>query len=118
MKLFTKAQALELAANGRRSEAASIEGDLFDPPPVVKLFNPVGAGTWLISESDTQDPDILFGLCDLGVGCPELGSVRASELSSYRGPLGLGIERDRHFCPEHALSWYADQARDKGHITV
>jgi len=118
MKLFTKAQAQELAANGRRSEAASREGDTFDPVPVVKLFNPVGAGTWLISESDPQDRDILFGLCDLGVGCPELGSVRASELSSYCGPLGLGIERDRHFTPSHPLSWYADQARQKGYITA
>ncbi|TIS18332.1 MAG: DUF2958 domain-containing protein [Mesorhizobium sp.] len=30
-----------------------------------------------------------FGLCDLGLGCPEIGSVSLSELSSLRGQRGL-----------------------------
>ncbi len=41
--------------------------------PVVKLFTPDAAATWLISEADPDDPDRLFGLCDLGLGYPELG---------------------------------------------
>ena len=46
--------------------------------PVVKLFNPVGGGTWLLSEMDEQG--IAFGLCDLGMGEPELGYVAIQEL--------------------------------------
>jgi hypothetical protein len=62
-----------LAAN-----AADPDGD---PVPVLKLFNPVGPGTWPITEL-APDGDTLFGLCDLGMGCPELGSVSLRELSS------------------------------------
>lgn len=56
---------------------------------VVKVFNPLGAATWLISEL-VADGDALFGLADLGFGCPELASVSLAELSSVRLPLGLG----------------------------
>ena len=52
-----------------------------------------------LTEIDPEDPDIAFGLCDLGMGCPELGSVSLSELESVRGKLGLPIERDLHFTP-------------------
>jgi hypothetical protein len=65
--------------------------------PVVKLFTPWGGATWLLSELDPEDEDIAFGLCDLGFGCPELGSVSLSELEAVRGPGGLAIERDLHF---------------------
>ena len=36
-------------------------------------------------------------LCDLGMGFPEFGTVRISELESFRGEFGLGIERDLAF---------------------
>ena len=39
---------------------------------MVKLFNPLGAATWMATELD-EDGDTLFGLADLGFGCPELG---------------------------------------------
>jgi hypothetical protein len=43
------------------------------------------------------DGGLAFGLCDLGMGCPELGYVSVMELQSVRGKLGLPVERDRHF---------------------
>ena len=76
----------------------------FDFLPVVKLFTPDAGCTWLLTEIDPEDPDIAFGLCDLGMGCPELGSVSLSELESVRGRLGLPIERDLHFTPTKTLS--------------
>lgn len=87
-----------------------------DHVPVVKLFNPCGAATWLITEM-MPDGDTLFGLCDLGIGCPELGYVSLAELESVRGPLGLGIERDLHFVARFPLSVYAEAARIAGRIT-
>ena len=73
MKLLTEAQRTKLLANGTRRGA--------DHAPVVKWFNPCGAGTWLLSELDPEYPDECgFGLADLGFGTP-----------------GLGIERDIHF---------------------
>ncbi len=98
---------------GQFGKTASAEG-----LPLVKLFMPDGAGTWLLSETDPDDPDIAFGLCDLGFGCPELGSVRLSELAAARGGLGLPIERDLHFRARHRLTTYADQARAAGRIVA
>lgn len=113
MKLITDAQRAALLANGTASEAS--EGGL-DHEPVVKLFTPWAGATWLLSELYPGDPDIAFGLCDLGVGCPELGIVRVSEIASLRGPGGLTVERDRHFTPDRGLSAYATLARQHGSI--
>jgi len=119
MILFTSSILQKLAANGRENARRIAEdemtGDMF---PVVKLFQPDGAGTWLLSETDPEEPDIAFGLCDLGFGCPELGSVRISELKAVRGPLGLALERDMFFGAKHRLSIYADKARQAGQIVA
>jgi hypothetical protein len=87
-----------------------------DHAPVVKLFDPTGAATWLITEMCPEDTDILFGLCDLGMGCPELGYVSLGELESVTGRFGLGIERDLYFEARHPLSVYAEAARQSGSI--
>ncbi|ADZ69108.1 DUF2958 domain-containing protein [Polymorphum gilvum] len=115
--LLTDGQRARMRAKGREN-AARIEddGDTHDFWPVVKLFCPWGAATWLLSELDPEDEDIAFGLCDLGMGSPELGSVRLSELAAIRGPGGLTIERDQHFTPNKSLTAYADEARQHGFI--
>jgi hypothetical protein len=92
--------------------------DEHDHPPLIKFFTPDGAATWLISEVDPDDPDRLFGLCDPGLGFPELGYVSVTELASVRGPLGLPVERDLHFVGDKPLSAYADEARLKGRIVA
>lgn len=89
-----------------------------DGPPIVKLFTPDGAATWLISEVDPDDPDRLFGLCDLGLGFPELGYVSLAEILSVRGRLGLPVERDLHFVADKPLSVYAEEARKQGRIVA
>lgn len=61
---------------------------------------------------------ILFGLCDLGMGFPELGSVRLSELESVKGRLGLGIERDLYFTARYPLSVYTEAASDADTIVT
>jgi len=107
MLLLTLHQRSQLLANGQNRG---------DHVPVVKFFSPVGAATWLLSELD-EDGDILFGLADLGFGCPELGSVSLSEIAAVTLPLGLSIERDLHFEGRFPLSIYADAARILGRIT-
>lgn len=78
--------------------------------PLVKLFDPCGAATWLIASME-QDGDTLFGLCDLGLGFPELGYVSLRDLETYSGPYGIGLERDLWFTPAKSLDDYADEAR-------
>ena len=83
-----------------------------DPVPLVKLFNPLGAATWLATELD-EDGDTLFGLADLGFGCPELGCFSLSEIAAIRLPFGLRIERDLGFEGLVPLSDWADWARGR-----
>ncbi|MGJ8641725.1 MAG: DUF2958 domain-containing protein [Opitutaceae bacterium] len=110
MKLFTKQQFEQLLQNGKNRDQ--------DHNPVVKLFTPDANCTWLLSEIDPEEPDIAFGLCDLGMGCPELGSVLVSELSSVRGALGLPVERDMHFEAKYPMSVYAYASRLRSQITT
>src|SRR5882757_1660410 len=110
MNLLTDDLRVKLINNG------AIPDD--DHAPVVKFFNPIGAATWLIGEAVPEEPDILFGLCDLGMGEPELGGVRLSELAGVKLAFGLGIERDLHFAARYPLSVYADAARHQGAITT
>ncbi len=83
-----------------------------------KLFDPCGAGTWLLTEIEPDDPDIAWGLCDLGMGCPEFGTMSLAELAAIRGRLGLGIERDLHFAADRPISAYIAEATRLGHIQV
>ncbi len=109
MNLLTKAQLEQLLANGRNRDQ--------DHRPVVKLFTPDANCTWLVSEIDPEEPEIAFGLCDLGQGFPELGCVSLAELRCLRGNLGLPVERDLSFTAEHPMSVYAEAARQAEAIT-
>jgi hypothetical protein len=119
MKLLTADIRKRLLRNGtlrqQREQEDKPEPDFW---PVVKLFTPDGGCTWLLTEIDPEEPDIAFGLCDLGFGCPELGSVSLSELESVRGQLNLPIERDLYFTATKTLSAYADEARAHGAIVA
>jgi hypothetical protein len=94
----------------RKAEPSNETRGSFDPAPVVKFFNPCGAATWLATELD-EDDDTLFGLADLGFGCPELGSFSLREIASVRLPFGLTIERDIGFDGMMPLSVWAEAAR-------
>ncbi|GLS28404.1 Protein of unknown function [Mesorhizobium albiziae] len=114
MQLITEEVLKILLANGLKS---ACDPD-HDPYPVIKLFTPDANATWLISEAHPGEPDILFGLCDLGLGFPELGSVRLSEIEAIRGAIGLPVERDIHFKAERPISEYARLALVTRSITV
>ena len=99
-----------LVANGHAPDGT-------DHVPVIKFFDPAGAATWLITEISPTDADQLFGLCDLGLGFPELGYVSFSELKSIKNRLGIPLERDLFFAAAHPLSVYAEAARRAERIT-
>ena len=117
MDLFPKDILNKLIANGRANKARMKAGeDTIDHVPVVKLFTPDAGATWLLTEIAPDLPDFAFGLCDLGLGYPELGSVSMSEIKALRGKLGLPVERDLHFTAKAQISVYADEARIAGGI--
>ena len=103
MPLLTPEQREQLLANGRESG--------LDHVPVVKVFNPVGVGTWLATELDA-DNDTCFGLAD--VGYPELGTFSLEELATLELPFGMHIERDVFFTGAFPISAYAEAAHETG----
>lgn len=127
MELITNEIREQLLANAAATHAAQI-GDMDEPDhtPVMKLFLPVGGATWLITEMDPENNDILYGLCDLGQGYPELGYVSLTEISqplkvpvlingqSVRMP--TQVERDIHFKATKTLSAYTSEANEFGTI--
>jgi hypothetical protein len=116
MILLTPDLRFALRANDiNRRAAARDEKPEPDPVPVLKLFNPVGAATWIATEL-YDDGDTLFGLADLGFGCPELGVFSLSEIASVRLSFGLGIERDLSFASIHPISAWTATARRAGSI--
>lgn len=98
-----------------RADAQALKHPEPDVVPVVKFFNPIGPATWLATELD-EDGDTLFGLADLGFGCPELGSFSLREIETVRLPFGLRIERDLCFAGMMPLSVWAESARLTGSI--
>ena len=76
--------------------------DVTDPLVIAKFFNPQGAGTWYATEYDPEER-IFFGFVSIfGDHNDEWGSFSLEELETYRGRLGLGIERDLSFEPQRA----------------
>jgi hypothetical protein len=112
MGLITDEQRQQLLINGK----VAAEGKRGDPTPVVKLFTPDAHATWLLTELDPEDGDTAYGLCDVGLGAPELAQVKLSDLGAMRGPNKLPVLRDLHFKPTRRLSEYAAQARADGSI--
>lgn len=117
MKLFTGKQLMLLIGNSMEYAACRKSGKP-EPEfkPVVKLFCPWNGATWLLTELDPEDLDTAFGLCDLGMGEPEVGTVSLAEIRNVQGPAGLKIERDLHFKADKTLEQYADEARRLGRI--
>lgn len=111
--LITADDRLRLLANG---QARVVERDI-DPLPVIRLFTPDAHATWLLAWLDPADGDTAHGLVDLGIGMPELGSVKLSDLAFIVGPRRQPVMRDRYFQPVRRLSEYLRLAEKNGSIT-
>lgn len=127
MQLLTKEITEKLLKNGERTlEAQKVGKDEPDHTPVVKMFLPGTGATWLFTEMDPAEHDLLFGLCDLGQGFPELGWTSLSEISepvhvrtTINGRLvrmPMSVERDLYWTATKTISQYADEARRNGAI--
>ena len=119
MILISTKNRKQLEANHLEAQAAETTERNYDPRPVLKLFNPCGSQTWLITEIE-PGTNSAFGLCDMGQGYPELGYVSIDELAALKIPGwgNMGIERDIHFEADRTISEYADLARETGSIAA
>jgi hypothetical protein len=116
MKILTDEQRRQLLENGQRQHRAEVRCNPIDFEPVVKLFTPDAGAVWFLTGLLPSDPDIAFGLCNAGLGYPELGYVRVSELEALRGSWGPLVERDLRFKATKPLSADAEEAYAHGRI--
>jgi len=118
MQLLTQSLKKQLIANYHANvKAQNADKGEIDFAPIVKLFSPVGSATWLITEMDEEG--MMFGLCDMGHGYPELGYVHHDELANIKLLGGaLGIERDIHWKAKSTINEYAKQANLNGRIVA
>lgn len=93
MKLLTKEITKKIPALGAQ-DGKGDEAVIF-----VKFFTPTSNWTWYATEFDGEDT--FFGLVQ-GFE-QELGYFSLKELSSVKGPLGLGVERDMYFGDGHTI---------------
>lgn len=84
MKLITKDIEKKLKKNYTNNN---------DEDVVLKLFNPMGNQTWLITQMEPNG-NIMWGLADIGMGFCEYGTISLSELESLAP---FRIERDKYF---------------------
>jgi len=89
----------------------------FDPLPVVRLFTPDAHATWLLAALDPADGDTAWGLCDVGIGMPELGTIKLSDLATIVGPQQMPVRRDLHFHAVRPMSEYLRLAQANGSVT-
>mgnify|MGYP002754179554 FL=1 len=87
-----------------------------DPQPVVHLYLTESRHQWLLTEID--DDDIAFGLCDLGMGFPELGYVDLREVLAAAWSVDIEPRCNLAFRPVAPLSVYAEQARRAQRIVL
>nr|WP_250555945.1 DUF2958 domain-containing protein [Pseudomonas aeruginosa] len=111
--LITAEQRAQLLAVG----AARAAGQRINPLPAVRLFTPDAHVIWLLAALDPADGDTAWGLIDLGIGMPALGTVKLSELASIVGPRQQPVMRDRYFQPVRRLAEYLRRAEENGSIT-
>ena len=110
--LITEDEKQRLIAHGQ----ARADGQAGDPLHVVRLFTPDAHLTWLLASLDPADGDTAYGLIDLCLGMPELGTVKLSDLASIVGPRQQPVMRDRYFQAVRPLSEYLRLMQENGGI--
>ena len=110
--LVTDEQRAALLVNGRLAAA----DEQHDPLPVVRLFTPDAHAIWLLASLDPADGDTAFGVMDVGIGMPELGHIKLSDLTSIVGPNKQPVMRDLYFQAVHPPSEYLRLPQENGSI--
>ncbi len=78
-----------------RFEMIGQQSEDLNPIIIAKFFDPMGSGTWYVSEYEPET-NICFGYVT-GLGHNEWGYFSLSELEAIERPLGMKIERDIYF---------------------
>lgn len=78
-----------------RFEIIGQQSEDLNPIIIAKFFDPLGTGTWYVSEYELET-NICLG-CVTGLDHNEWGYFSLTELEAIERPLGMKIERDIYF---------------------
>ena len=106
MPLFSPADYDTLLANGSRPGT--------DHRPVVRLYVPDTADSWLLARINPLHRHLAFGLADTGPHPPELRPIDLRALKASHP----SVTCDRYFRATRSLSEYARNARRHGRIVL
>lgn len=116
MPIISEQMLTELAFQ-REITLVAIDAEITTPDhfPVLKVVAPATGGAWLFTE---YNPELgtLYGLCDPGLGYPEIGPLFLSELEELARSVDLEVEED--FDTNWQLSEYAAEARRVGRLIL
>jgi hypothetical protein len=96
MDCITAEQMKQLIKNGAQEEHCK------DHFPVVRLYTAQPQMEWLLASIDPKEPNIAYGIYDLGLGSPELGYFDLNELIQN----GWVIGNDQFFKADRPISTY------------
>ena len=102
MQLMTK----ELEEVFKQFPLGSQDGLRGNAKVIAKYFNPMGAGTWFITEAEKQENGdfMMYGYCHLGDSdSAEFGYVTLSQLQEIKLPFGMTIERDLYLSKDSTI---------------
>lgn len=85
-------------------------------PAVTQSLTTADERARLLAALDPADGDTAWGLIDLGIGMPALGTVKLSDLAGIVGPQQRPIQRYLYFRASRPLSEYARLAQRDGSI--
>lgn len=85
MRLLTD----EIRQQFRKYPLYSQESKGINSTVIVKYFNPVGSGTWLITEAEEQEDGdwLLFGYCH--ISCWEMGLCFLKRITGIKAVFGI-----------------------------
>jgi len=110
MKLLTKALIKQLPTLEATAELGIEESTAY-----VKIFNPMGNHQWFLTAYDPEE-NMAFGYVNLNCSRDaELGYISMEELEELKLPMGMKLERDRHFT-KMPLTEVMDAIKNGRHI--
>jgi hypothetical protein len=115
MPLISDEMLKELAFQ-REITLVAIDAEISTPDhfPIVKIAAPTTGAAWLFTEYNPE-AGTLYGLCDPGLGYPEIGLLCLSELEELAKSVRLVVDViDTHI----QLSEYASEARRVGRLIL
>lgn len=116
--LFSKDQRRRLVANGKAQMKAVENNGWIDQDPIVELSIKRAGVRCLLTHVRPDDPDMAYGLVDLGSGQPTLTEVSLGWLTEFAGLLGLQVYNNPNFRVIGSLSLYYVWAKRAGRIAT